>query len=199
MLCIPARASRARLSDALRIRDADTAEWVGTARTLFLEYARSLDFALCFQDFDRELAELPGRYAPPSGRLLLALDGEEVAGCVALRGLDAATCEMKRLWVRPAWRGRGVGRRLAEAVVAAAREIGYARVRLDTVPSMTAAIALYGHLGFVEIAPYTENPVPGATFMELRLDLLQTSPFRDDPGTARASAAPTPARAPSRS
>jgi putative acetyltransferase len=140
-----------------------------TARPLLREYADSLGFALDFQDFERELAELPGAYAPPGGMLLLArVDGED-AGCVALRPLDAETCEMKRLYVRPAYRGLGVGRLLAEAIVAEARTRGYASMRLDTVPGMEAAQALYAELGFAETAPYTANPVPGARFLELEL------------------------------
>jgi len=128
-----------------------------------------LDIDLCFQGFEHEVAGLPGAYAPPRGRLLLALDGAVPAGCVALRPLAAATCEMKRLYVRPAARGRRVGRLLAETVLREARGIGYARMRLDTMPSMKEAIALYRSLGFLEIAPYCENPVAGALFMELSL------------------------------
>ena len=139
------------------------------ARELFLEYAASLDFDLAFQDFDQELLELPGRYAPPHGTILLALDDGHPAGCVALRRLDPATCEMKRLYVRPGWRRRGVGRALAEEVIARARRLGYARMRLDTVASMEAAVALYRHLGFADIAPYTTNPIGGARFFELTL------------------------------
>jgi putative acetyltransferase len=111
---------------------------------------------------------LPGAYAPPSGRLLLATVNQEPAGCVALRQLGDGVCEMKRLWVRPPFRCLGVGRRLAEAIVDEARSIGYSCMRLDTVASMTAAIALYRRLGFVEISPYCGNPLPGAKFMELR-------------------------------
>lgn len=142
---------------------------IPAARELFLEYARSLDFELCFQGFDRELAELPGRYAPPSGRLLLARDGDACVGCIALRALGAGVCEMKRLYVRPAFAGRGIGRRLVEALIAEARTIGYRAMRLDTVPTMHAAIALYESLGFKPIAPYTENPIEGARFLELPL------------------------------
>jgi len=153
----------------MEIVQALTPGQVAEARSLLREYERSLDIDLCFQGFEQELAGLPGAYAPPRGRLLLALDGAAPAGCVALRPLADAACEMKRLYVRPTFRGRRAGRRLAEAVIAEARAIGYARMRLDTLPSMGEAIALYRALGFVEIAPYTANPVAGALFMELAL------------------------------
>lgn len=138
---------------------------VEEVRTLFREYAASLPFALDFLDFDRELDELPGAYAPPRGALLLARG----AGCVGLRPIDETTCEMKRLFVRPSARGTGLGRRLAEAVVAEARRVGYTHMRLDTVPQMDAAQSLYAQLGFREIAPYRSNPIPGALFLELEL------------------------------
>jgi carbonic anhydrase len=138
-------------------------------RHLFEEYAASIDFSLCFQGFDRELAELPGAYAPPEGRLLLAKVDGAPAGCIALRSLGAGICEMKRLYVRPHFHGRGIGRQLVETLIEEGRAAGYAAMRLDTVPSMKVAIALYESLGFVDIEPYRENPVPGASYMELRL------------------------------
>jgi len=153
----------------IAICDADSPGQMDAVRALFAEYAESLDFKLCFQDFDRELAGLPGDYAPPSGRILMAEVNGAVAGCVALRALSETVCEMKRLYVRPAYRKLKIGRRLAAAIVEAGRDIGYRTMRLDTVPSMQAAIALYRSLGFREIAPYRRNPVPGALFMELDL------------------------------
>jgi GNAT superfamily N-acetyltransferase len=134
-------------------------------RALVREYAASLPFALDFQDFDRELNESPGDYAPPQGALLLARG----AGCVALRPIDETTCEMKRLYVRPSARGTGLGRRLAEAAITEARTLGYKRMRLDTVPGMDSAQSLYEQLGFEDIAPYRSNPIPGARFLELQL------------------------------
>jgi ribosomal protein S18 acetylase RimI-like enzyme len=147
-------------------------EHINAARALFQEYGASLGFSLCFQSFEQELAELPGKYAPPSGRLLLARKGDEsnFAGCVALRKLDEDICEMKRLYVAPASRGQKLGELLADAIVAEARSIGYKRMRLDTVPGvMDRAISMYRARGFREIPPYTNNPVPGAIFLELEL------------------------------
>ena len=144
-------------------------EQIATARLLFTEYEASLGIELSFQGFAREVAELPGAYAPPAGRLFLATDGAEPAGCIALRPLGDGICEMKRLYVRPSLRGARLGRRLAETVIREARAIGYARMRLDTLPSMKEAFALYQTLGFREIAPYCENPIAGTHFMELDL------------------------------
>jgi putative acetyltransferase len=143
---------------------------IAQARELFLEYAKSLGFSLCFQNFDQELAELPGDYSPPDGRLLLAKLADQIAGCVALHKLQPGICEMKRLYLRPQFRGKGLGRILANAVIAEARKIGYNFMRLDTVePVMKDAVALYRRLGFYEIAPYRVNPMPDTLYMELRL------------------------------
>ena len=154
----------------MKLIQAHSAEEISNARELFEEYAAGLGIDLCFQNFGKELAELPGEYVPPSGRLFLALAGEPVAGCVALRRIADGVCEMKRLYVRPAFRGTGLGRTLAETVIQAAREIGYHRMRLDTLPGkMDRALAIYRTLGFKEIEPYYSNPVEGALFMQLEL------------------------------
>jgi putative acetyltransferase len=148
---------------ASTIREAGEGDW-GAVRELFVEYGSSLDFSLCFQGFDDELATLPGRYAAPSGCILLATEGAEFAGVVALRPLESGDCEMKRLYIRPAWRGRGVGMGLARAVIARAQAIGYARMVLDTHESMIPAIALYRRLGFTPTARYNDNPLVGVRF-----------------------------------
>ena len=139
------------------------------ARQLFKQYAASLDFDLNFQNFDEELRRLPGEYAPPGGCLIIAMSNTEPVGCAALRRLDNGLCEMKRLYTVPSLRGTGVGRILVEAIVRAARQIGYVKMRLDTVPAMKAANRLYTSVGFVKIGPYRYNPIDGATFMELVL------------------------------
>jgi ribosomal protein S18 acetylase RimI-like enzyme len=161
--------SDAALAAGIRIAPASGAADIATVRALFLEYADALGVSLCFQGFDEELATLPGAYAPPPGRLLLARRGAEVAGCVGLRPLDAARGEMKRLYLRPQFRGHGMGRRLAEAVIAEARAIGYASLVLDSLASMRAARALYDSLGFREIPAYYDNPLPGVLYAELDL------------------------------
>jgi ribosomal protein S18 acetylase RimI-like enzyme len=168
---------------ALEILQASTPSHIETARELFHQYAESLNFNLCFQSFEQELASLPGDYAPPEGRLLLAFWKGGAVGCGALHkfvseksaagkigGSADAICEMKRLYVRPEGRGKRIGLALADRIITEARAIGYRRMRLDTVPdSMAAAVRMYRGLGFQEIAPYRPNPVPGAIFMELEL------------------------------
>lgn len=139
---------------------------LAVTRELFSEYADSLDFDLGFQGFERELASLPGEYAAPGGCILLGRNGAVVVGCVALRPLGHKIAEMKRLYVRPAFQGQGVGRSLCTALLGRAVELGYQKIRLDTVPGMAAAIGLYESLGFYSIPPYRENPVPGATYLE---------------------------------
>ncbi len=152
----------------LQALQVESPEQIAVIRELFLEYAQSLGFSLCFQSFDTELAGLPGDYAPPDGRLLLATRDGQPAGCVALHKVDHEICEMKRLYLRPQFRGKGLGRVLAERIIADARQIGYKRLRLDTVePMMQAAVAMYRQLEFREIAPYRENPIEGALYMEL--------------------------------
>jgi putative acetyltransferase len=153
----------------MRIVDGHGEEELSEVRQLFEEYAASLEVDLAFQDFERELRELPGEYAPPAGRLLLARVGDEPAGCVALRPYEPEVCEMKRLYVRPAFQGAGLGRRLAEAVIEAACDAGYRLMRLDTLPTMESARGLYRSLGFDEIEAYRHNPVHGTTFFQLRL------------------------------
>ena len=155
----------------LSMTQASTPAQIAQVRELFLEYAQSLGFSLCFQNFDQELAGLPGDYSPPDGRLLLAEYEGQVAGCVALHKLEPGICEMKRLYLRPAFRGKGLGRKLAEVILEEARRISYERLRLDTVgPVMKHAVALYRTLGFREIAPYRANPMEGTLYLELSLN-----------------------------
>jgi putative acetyltransferase len=154
----------------LILRQVESAAQIEQARELFLEYAESLGFSLCFQSFDQELATLPGDYAPPSGRLLVAEYRSGLAGCVALHRINPGICEMKRLYLRPQYRGKGLGRLLAETVIAEARAAGYGKMRLDTVePVMPNAVAMYRRLGFKEIEPYRPNPIAGALYMQLEL------------------------------
>ncbi len=153
----------------LSIREVSTGKQLEQARNLFVEYADSLDFELCFQDFDTELETLPGEYARPWGLILLADYENSPCGCVALRKLEQDVCEMKRLYVQPRCRGLQIGKKLAGQIIKEAGLIGYKRMRLDTVSSMVGAIALYKSLGFIEIHPYCHNPLDDAMYFELAL------------------------------
>jgi putative acetyltransferase len=167
---VPSVSSVSSVVKGLSLTQAESPAQLAQARELFLEYAQSLGFSLCFQNFDRELASLPGDYAQPAGRLLLADYEGQIAGCVALHKLEPEVCEMKRLYLRPNFRGKGLGRALADYIIAEARHIGYQSMRLDTVePVMKDAVAMYRRLGFREIAPYCTNPIAGALYMELDL------------------------------
>jgi ribosomal protein S18 acetylase RimI-like enzyme len=153
----------------MQICQTSTPDEIAVARTLFEEYAEALGIDLCFQGFSDEVANLPGLYAPPRGRLLIAWVNDAAAGCVALRPVADDVCEMKRMYVRPAFRGQGVGKHLAETIIAEARQIGYASMRLDTLPSMNAATELYEALGFVRRSTYYDTPLKDTIFMELVL------------------------------
>lgn len=155
---------------AIDIVPAHGAERVGTVRELFEEYAAQLGIDLCFQGFAEELAGLPGAYGPPQGGVWLARCDGKLAGCVALRLLEPGVAELKRLYVRDAFRGLGLGRKLTEVALGFARRAGYRAVRLDTLPGMRAAQALYRSLGFRPIPEYAPHPVPGTVWMELALD-----------------------------
>ena len=153
----------------MMVNQAHSQEELRQVKLLFSEYASSLDFDLSFQNFDNELANLPGEYSLPSGAILLAYYEGSAAGCVAMRRLAEDVCEMKRLYVRPAFRGKKIGKALSVAIIDEARKRGYSRMRLDTVPSMKEAIQLYRSLGFKETYPYRYNPRAGAMFLELIL------------------------------
>ena len=154
----------------MKLLQVESNEQVHQARRLFEEYAAWLGFNLCFQNFDKELAELPGDYAPPNGCLFLAVENDQVAGCVALRKIAEGTGEMKRLYVRAEFRGKGLGRTLTKRIIEAARDLGYQRLRLDTLPGkMDQAIGIYRSLGFKDIERYYNNPYEAAAFMELIL------------------------------
>ncbi|HYO90612.1 MAG TPA: GNAT family N-acetyltransferase, partial [Pyrinomonadaceae bacterium] len=151
----------------LKLKEAESPTEIDEARRLFEEYAAWLKIDLCFQNFEKELRELPGDYARPRGRLSLALYDEEVAGCIALRDLGEGVCEMKRLFVRPQFQGLGLGRVLTNHIIAEARALGYSRMRLDTLPSkMARAVAVYRSLGFEEIEPYYGSPMTETLYME---------------------------------
>ncbi|MEO0075863.1 MAG: GNAT family N-acetyltransferase [candidate division WOR-3 bacterium] len=152
-----------------RISEVETDQELKTIRILFKEYTNWLGFDLSFQNFDKEFAELPGQYAPPKGRLLLAYEDDEAVGCVGLREFQDEICEMKRLYIKEQYRSKGYGRKLAEAIIAEARKIGYKYMRLDTVPWMKEAIGLYRSMRFYEIEAYRFNPIKGTLYFELKL------------------------------
>jgi ribosomal protein S18 acetylase RimI-like enzyme len=153
----------------MKTQQVQTEAEIDMIRSLFREYEAFLNVDLCFQGFEKELARLPGKYSPPDGALLLGLIGDEAVGCVALRKIDEGVCEMKRLYVNPTARGTGLGRKLVDDIIAIARARGYALMRLDTLDTLTEAMNLYQRLGFRQIAPYYENPLPGAIYWELTL------------------------------
>ncbi|MEK9755380.1 MAG: GNAT family N-acetyltransferase [Rhodospirillaceae bacterium] len=157
--------------DGFVIRAAEGAGDMDSVRELFREYQQWLGVDLCFQDFEAELAGLPGFYAPPKGRLYLVREqgSEALVGCVGLRPLSDALCEMKRLYVRDRWRGHGLGRALAERLVTEARGAGYGEICLDTLKHLHAARALYADMGFRETPPYYDNPLEGVTYLSLSL------------------------------
>ena len=157
------------MNTSFRLTRAETADEFAAARAVFEEYAAALGVDLCFQNFARELDNLPAEYGPPGGRLLLASLGDERVGCVGLRKFSDGVCEMKRLYVRPRARGAGLGRVLAAEIIRAARELGYGSMRLDTLPAMKEAVPLYRSLGFKETEAYRYNPVGGTIYMELDL------------------------------
>lgn len=158
----------------MKIISAQTEQQIARCRQLFLEYASSLGFSLCFQNFEKELASLPGEYAPPFGALLLAEVNSKLVGCAGLRKIDDNTCEMKRLYIEPDFRGRGISRLLVKTLIAEALKKRYTKMRLDTINTMKEAISLYRSFGFTESEPYRYNPIEGVLFMEL--DLEQTNP-----------------------
>jgi putative acetyltransferase len=168
----------------MNVYPATTPEDIENTRTLFEEYAETLGFSLCFQNFDQELANLPGKYSPPDGRLLLVSSQGKLAGCIALRRHDNESCEMKRLFVRPEFRGEGIGRVLVDTIIEEARTIGYQKMCLDTVPGkMDKAIGLYEAKGFRDVAPYYDNPVAGTRYLSLDLnDTAPPSPLRKASG-----------------
>ena len=161
----------------MKLVQASSPAEIEEVRQLFKEYHDWLGLNLCFQNFDEEVVSLPGQYVPPSGRLFLATEEDRVAGCIAMRKLEEGICEMKRLYVRPEFQGTGLGRLLARTLIEVASDIGYQRMRLDTLPGkMDRAIAMYRRIGFKDIGPYYFNPVKDAAFMEL--DLRSERPFQ---------------------
>ena len=156
--------------DSIMIYPATTESEIAEVRKLFVEYANSLGFSLCFQGFDKELESLPGQYTPPAGRLFLSAHNSRIAGCIALKPLDPTTCEMKRLYLRDEFRGLGLGRIMALKLIEEARKIGYRTMMLDTIEDkMKSAVSLYRSLGFIPCPPYYHNPIEGVLYMELKL------------------------------
>lgn len=153
----------------MKIVKVKTSEQIEEIRQLFLEYEEYLCVDLCFQSFEEELSKLPGDYAPPEGKLLLAVEGKQVVGCVALRKIGEGICEMKRLFVREKYRGKGIGRKLALEIIFDAKNTGYSLMRLDTLSKLNEAISLYNSLGFKKTDPYYNNPLPGVVYWELNL------------------------------
>ncbi|MCL0029708.1 GNAT family N-acetyltransferase [Dehalococcoidia bacterium] len=153
----------------MEIIHAKTAEELAEIRQLFREYEKFLNVDLCFQNFEEELVRLPGKYAPPKGALLMAVEGQDVMGCVAVKELEDDVCEMKRLFVRPQHRGRGLGKLLAQRIIEEAARIGYSRMRLDTLHILTEAMRLYESLDFKRIDRYYSNPLPDVVYWELEL------------------------------
>ena len=154
----------------IRIIEANTNELTTRVKSLFLEYAESLDFNLCFQNFDNELENFPSQYSSPAGNLFLALSESEAVGCVGIRYFEKDICEMKRLYVKPEYRDQKIGKELAVSAIKSGRALGYEYMRLDTLSSMETANQLYRSLGFIEIDPYRDNPLDGVIYMELSLD-----------------------------
>ena len=153
----------------LRIKRARSKREIEEIRALFREYEEFLKVDLSFQSFEEELASLPGNYFPPDGDLLISFDGERAVGCVALCGIDESICEMKRLYVRPEARGRGLGKRLAQEIIEISKDLDYSLIRLDTLDRLEQAVNLYEDLGFIKIAPYYENPLSGVIYWEKKL------------------------------
>ena len=169
----------------LRIIRASTKEEFETAGKMFFEYSNSIGVSICFENLEKEVAELPGAYAEPSGRLLLAYSDNALAGCGALKRVDDRVCEMKRLFVRPGFRGEGIGKRLARALAIDAKSIGYSKIRLDTLPTMKEAIALYRSIGFESTAPFRTLPVSGVLFMSASIE--RVIEITADPNGAKTS------------
>lgn len=160
--------------EKINFKSVESNELLEETRKIFREYQESIDTDLCFQKFEEELVSLPGKYAPPEGRLYLAfvddaIQHEKIIGCVALRPFEDNKCEMKRLYVRPEFRGRGFGKILAEKIIKEAKKIGYKQMFLDTLDTMTSAINLYTSLGFKKASAYCYNPIKGAVYMYLNL------------------------------